>query len=104
MASRILWQSKDYTIQNFPLEPRANGLPRREGGKFRPKVYSPDEDRSHVLSPLEFRAQYAPSFESGSVVEDGPVNKCGTGHRKVHNNSENSHSNGRDEDTGASEM
>jgi hypothetical protein len=104
MASRILWQTKDYTIQNFPLEPRTNGLPRREGGKFRPKVYSPDEDRSHVLSPLEFRAQYAPSFESGSVVEEGPVNRCGTGHRKVENSSGSPHSDGQDEDNGESEM
>jgi hypothetical protein len=102
MANRILWQTKDHTIQNFPLEPRTNGLPRREGGKVRPKVYSPDEDRSHFLSPLEFGAQYAASFESGSVVEEGPVNQCGTGHRKVENSRKKPHSDGRDEDNGAS--
>ena len=85
MRSRILWQTKDHTIQNFPLEPRENGLPRREGGKFRPTRYTPDEDFSHFLSPQEFREQYAPSFESASVVDEVPVNKCGTGNRKVEN-------------------
>ena len=85
-SSSILWQTKDHTIQNFPLEPRENGLPRREGGRFRPTKYAPDDDLSHVLSPQEFREQYAPSFETASVIEEIPVNKCGTGNRKVENN------------------
>lgn len=90
MSTKILWKTKDYTIQNFPLKPRANGLPRREGGKFRPKMYIPDEDQSHVLSPGEFRAQYAPTFESNeSVIPEGAVNECGTGNRKVENGDEN---------------
>ena len=83
MAARILWQTRDHTVQNFPLEPSKNGLPRREGGKFRPTLYSPGEDRSHCLSPQEYRAEYAPSFESGSVIDQSPINRCGTGNRKV---------------------
>jgi hypothetical protein len=92
MRSRILWQTKDYTIQNYPLEPRENGLPRREGGKFRPTRYTPNEDLSHALSPQEFREQYATSFETASVIEDVPVNTCGTGNRKVENSESNGYS------------
>lgn len=36
-----------------------------------------------MLSPEEFRQEYAPSFESGSVIEDRPVNEIGTGNRRV---------------------
>jgi hypothetical protein len=91
MRSRILWRTKDHTIQNFPLEPRENGLPRREGGRFRPTRYAPDEDLSHALSPQEFREQYAPSFETASVIEEVPVNTCGTGNRKIENSENMGH-------------
>jgi hypothetical protein len=89
IRSRTLWQTKDYTVQNFPLEPRENGLPRREGGRFRPTRYAPDEDLSHALSPHEFREQYAASFETASVIEEVLVNTCGTGNRKVENSENN---------------
>jgi hypothetical protein len=35
------------------------------------------------LSPEQYRQQYAESFESGSVVEQMPLNKIGTGHRRI---------------------
>jgi len=78
-----MWQTKDYIVQNFPPEPRANGLPHREGGRFVPRMYTSNEDLSHVLSPEEYRQQYAQSFESGSVVEQVPLNKIGTGNRRI---------------------
>jgi hypothetical protein len=88
MAAKVLWQNKDYTVQNFPLEPRANGLPRREGGKFRPLMYGSDEDTSHFLSVEEYRERYAPTFKSGAAVEQDPSNKCGTGNRRISNKNE----------------
>jgi hypothetical protein len=83
MEAQILWQSEEYNVQNFPLPPRENGLPRRQGGRFRPRMYTSNEDLSHVISPDEFRREYAPSFQSGSFVEQYPVNRIGTGHRRV---------------------
>jgi len=78
-----MWQTKDYIVQNFPPEPRADGLPHREGGRFVPRKYTSNEDLSHALSPDEYRRQYAQSFESGSVVEQMPLNKIGTGNRRI---------------------
>ena len=78
-----MWQTKDYVVQNFPPEPRADGLPLREGGRFVPRKYTSNEDFSHALSPEQYRQQYAQSFESGSVVEQLPLNRIGTGHRRI---------------------
>jgi hypothetical protein len=78
-----MWQTKDYIVQNFPPEPRPDGLPLREGGRFVPRKYTSNEDFSHALSPQQYRQQYAQSFESGSVVEQMPLNKIGTGHRRI---------------------
>lgn len=82
MAYRM-WETKDYIVQNYPPEPRADGHPLREGGRFVPRMYTSNEDLSHVLSPDEYRRQYAQSFESGSVVEQMPLNKIGTGNRRI---------------------
>jgi len=81
----VLHATKDYQVQNFPLDPLPNGRERREGGKFRPTPYNPDEDLSHLMSPSQFRHQFGDSFESSSVIDDHrPVNKIGTSNRRVY--------------------
>jgi hypothetical protein len=84
-ALRILHETTNYQVQNFPLSPQPSGRDRREGGKFVPTPYKSNEDLSHLISPDEFRVQYADGFESSSVIDDcRPVNKIGTRNRKVY--------------------
>lgn len=81
---RVLHHTNDYRVQNFPLDPRVDGRPRREGGKFKPKVYAPGEDISHTLSRRAFKATYAPGFDGNSVIEQPPFNMAGTGNRRIY--------------------
>ena len=104
MASKIIWQTEGYTIQNHPLPPRANGLPRREGGNVKPIVYRPGEDMSHFLDQDAYRMRFARSFESTSVIEPFPGNKCGTGYRRVRNRSKSGRPHGKHDDSGIFEI
>jgi hypothetical protein len=84
-ALRILHETTDYQVQNFPLFPQPGGRDRREGGKFVPTPYKSNDDLSHLISPDEFRKEYGDGFESSSVIDDcRPVNKIGTRNRKVY--------------------
>jgi hypothetical protein len=104
MAGKIVWQTEDYTIQNFPLPPQANRLPRREVGHVKPIVYRPGEDMSHFLDQDAYRMRFAPSFESLSVIEPFPGNKCGTGYRRIDNSAKSRRSHGEHDDSGMFEI
>jgi hypothetical protein len=79
---KIISVTEEYTVLNYPPTPRMNGRPYREGGKFMPRMYDPGESMAHALSPEEFRKEFGTASECGSVIEQGPVGKFGTGNRR----------------------
>src|SRR5579859_893006 len=84
---RVLIDTPEYQIQNFPPSSKEGRLPPREGGKFHPRVYSSNEDLNQThLSPEEFRQTFNQPTESreGSVIERMPISCYGTGNRRVY--------------------
>ena len=78
----ILYKTDGFQIQNFPLPPQKNGRPRREGGKKSLTRFD-EQDLSDLIPAGQFRAEYGPDFRSSSTINLAPVNKIGTGNRRV---------------------
>jgi len=88
MEPTILVEASDYRVQNFALPPPQSGLPRREGGKVFTTQYTSRDDLSHMLSPQEYELIYANNFDASSVVQQYPMNKSGTGNRRINKSME----------------
>lgn len=77
----VNFDAGDYHIRNYPHVPRSeNGLTPRAGGKFSPRLYDSTESFSRMLSATEYRENYGPGSEVGSVIDSVPTR--GSGYRR----------------------